>query len=145
MFRRAVGQRQFSFESACNQELGSRDQGKNANNFDEPGDLTTELGEDRLDAIMGDALAGKNPATKAKYTSSAFGISLGGDKPLGSPRAKLGRYVEYLDAKGVAASTINGHLVALREAADAGLIDERTYRRLSRVRVQVMASNHTGN
>ncbi|MCH8338645.1 MAG: hypothetical protein IH858_07355 [Chloroflexi bacterium] len=49
----------------------------------------------------------------------------------------------------MAASTINGHLVALRVvlrgAADAGLIDERTYRRLSRVRVQVMASNHTGN
>ena len=49
----------------------------------------------------------------------------------------------------MAASTINGHLVALRvmlrEAADAGLIDERTYRRLSRVRVQVVASNHTGN
>lgn len=33
----------------------------------------------------------------------------------------------------------------LREAADAGLVDERTYRRLSRVRVQVVASNHTGN
>lgn len=58
-------------------------------------------------------------------------------------------FVEYLDAKGMAASTINGHLVALRVvlrgAADAGLIDERTYRRLSRVRVQAMASNHTGN
>ncbi len=33
----------------------------------------------------------------------------------------------------------------LREAADAGLIDERTYRRLSRVRVTVVASNQVGN
>ena len=54
-------------------------------------------------------------------------------------------YGEYLDAKGMAASTTDGHLVALREAADAGLIDERTYRRLSRMRRQVVASNHTGN
>ncbi len=33
----------------------------------ESGDLTTELGEDELDRILADALAGKNPVTKAKY------------------------------------------------------------------------------
>ena len=89
MFPQAVGQRQFSFESACNHELGSRDQGKNANNFDEPGDLTTELGEDRLDAILADALAGKNPATKAKY-KQRFRDFLAWRQATGEPSSEAG-------------------------------------------------------
>ncbi len=117
----------------------------------EPGDLTTELQEDHLRAILADALAGKNPQTKAKYTQRLRDFLQwrhGTGEPLS--KALLGQYVEYLiGERGLAASTVNGHLVAirvmLREAADAGLIDERTYRRLSRVRVQVVASNHTGN
>ena len=33
----------------------------------EPGDLQTELRDDRLRSILADALAGKSPATKTKY------------------------------------------------------------------------------
>ena len=117
----------------------------------EPGDLTTELHEDHLASILADALAGKSPQTKAKYRQRLRDF-LAWRQATGEPLSKalLGEYVEYLAGeRGLAASTINGHLVALRvmlrEAADAGLIDERTYRRLSRVRVQVVASNHTGN
>lgn len=116
----------------------------------EPGDLQTELQESSLESILSDALAGKNPLTKAKYTQRLRDF-LAWRQATGEPLSKalLGQYVEYLANKGLAASTINGHLVALRvmlrEAADAGLIDERTYRRLSRVRVQVVASNRTGN
>ncbi len=117
----------------------------------ESGDLTTELGEDELDRILADALAGKNPVTKAKYRQRLRDF-LAWRQETGEPLSKalLGAYVEHLAGeRGLAASTINGHLVALRrmlrEAADAGLIDERTYRRLSRVRVQGVASNHVGN
>ena len=117
----------------------------------ESGDLVTELGEDQLDRILADALAGKNPVTKAKYKQRLRDF-LTWRQETGEPLSKalLGAYVEHLAGeRGLAASTINGHLVALRvmlrEAADAGLVDERTYRRLSRVRVQVVASNHTGN
>jgi len=117
----------------------------------ESGDLITELGEDQLDRILAGALAGKNPLTKAKYKQRLRDF-LAWRQETGEPLSKalLGAYVEHLAGEcGLAASTINGHLVALRvmlrEAADAGLIDERTYRRLSRVRVQVVANNHTGN
>ena len=116
----------------------------------EPGDLQTELRDDRLKSILADALAGKSPATKTKYRQRLRDF-LKWRQATGEPLSKalLGEYVEHLAGKGLAASTINGHLVALRvmlrEAADAGLIDERTYRRLSRVRVQAVASNHTGN
>ena len=117
----------------------------------EPGDLQTELQKSHLEVILADALAGKNPATKSKYRQRLRDF-LAWRQATGEPLSKalLGAYVEYLAGeRGLAASTINGHLVALRvmlrEAADAGLIDERTYRRLSRVRVQVVVSNRTGN
>ena len=116
----------------------------------EPGDLQIKLREEQLGVIVADALAGKNPATKSKYRQRLRDF-LAWRQETGEPLSKalLGQYVEYLAGeRGLAASTINGHLVALRvmlrEAADAGLVDERTYRRLSRVRVQVVASNHTG-
>ncbi|MFV2045421.1 MAG: site-specific integrase, partial [Anaerolineales bacterium] len=116
----------------------------------EPGDITIELQEKQLDIVLADALAGKNPQTKAKYRQRLRDF-LKWRQKTGEPLSKalLGAYVEHLAGKGLAASTVNGHLTALRvmlrEAADAGLIDELTYRRLSRVRVEAVASSRTGN
>ena len=76
----------------------------------EPGDLQIELREDQLEVVLADALAGKNPATKAKYRQRLRDF-LAWRQATGEPLSKalLGAYVEHLAGeRGLAASTING-------------------------------------
>lgn len=115
-----------------------------------PAQVTTTTRLDLAAPIAG-AIADKSPGTARKYAERlahfAGWLAASGYPPI--DKITLADYRRSLVAAGLSASTINGHLVAvravIREAADLGLLDDRSAERAAGVRGVKERGERAGN
>lgn len=104
-----------------------------------------------LNQALADVLADKSFGTSTKYRErlKSFRVWLAGSGATDSIKLTVAAYKKHLATGGKSASTINGHLVAvralLRAAADLGLIDERSAERAAAVQGVKEKGERAGN
>jgi site-specific recombinase XerD len=114
--------------------------------------LTIANNADQITVLIERVIAGRSSVgTKKKYKErlKGFFIWLNTSNSTKLDEETLGKYKEHLAANHLSASTINGHLVAIRalvrKAADLDLIDERTAERIASVESVAEKGERAGN